>query len=118
MAAPATTVPLVLLALLAAPACGGEAARCGSGSWRAGALEIHHLALGQADATLIVSPEGQSLLVDVGEAHPGSAEGAVTVGTAVERILGCRRLDGVLISHFHLDHVGAIGAGGLWHLVA
>ena len=111
---------LAAAGLLTIAGCGGEGAgggRCGTGSWRPGALEIHHLGLGQADATLIVSPEGRSLLVDVGEAHPASADGAMMVGAALERILGCRRLDTVLITHFHLDHVGAVGVGGLWHLV-
>jgi beta-lactamase superfamily II metal-dependent hydrolase len=98
------------------PACGGGSAACGTGSWQPGNLEIHHLALGQADATLIVAPDGSSLLVDAGEPQPESAQGARKVGAEVERILGCRRLDQVLITHFHLDHAGAVGTGGLWHL--
>ena len=104
------------LALLA-PACGGEPERCGSGSWRPGTLELHHLAIGQADATLMVGPDGRSLLVDAGESHPDSSAGAAAVGEAIRRVLGCRRLDGALVTHFHLDHVGAVGRGGLWHLV-
>jgi hypothetical protein len=31
--------------------------------------------------------------------------------------LGCTSLDYVVISHFHLDHIGYVGYGGLWHLV-
>jgi beta-lactamase superfamily II metal-dependent hydrolase len=107
-------------------ACGGSGGGvCGTGSWSSGALEIHHFAVGQADATLLVGPSGRSLLVDVGEssasaeaAGAGLHAGADQIGQKVEAVLGCRRLDAVLSTHFHLDHVGAVGAGGLWHLIA
>jgi beta-lactamase superfamily II metal-dependent hydrolase len=91
---------------------------CGTGSWRPGWLEIHHLDLGQADATLIVGPTGRTLLVDAGEARWDGDGGALTIGDYVRRVLGCARLDQVLITHFHVDHVGYPGLGGLWHLVA
>jgi beta-lactamase superfamily II metal-dependent hydrolase len=93
----------------------GEA--CGSGTWRPGALEIHHLALGQGEATLVVAPTGRTLLVDAGEGGWDATEGARALGAYLEKVLGCRRIDHVLLTHFHLDHVGSVGAGGLWHLV-
>jgi hypothetical protein len=117
------TVALVILA----PACGpgrpadgrsdGAAGVCGAGSWQPGALEIHHLAMGQADATLFIGPTGRTLLVDAGETAWDSAAGASTVGAYVLALTGCRHLDYVLLTHFHLDHVGYVGRGGLWHLV-
>jgi hypothetical protein len=66
-----------------------------------------------------VSPTGRTLLVDVGETHFRDDKGAVAVGAYVERVLGsgCRRLDHVVVTHFHLDHIGYVGEGGLWHLV-
>jgi beta-lactamase superfamily II metal-dependent hydrolase len=94
----------------------GAAEACGSGTWRRGDLEIHHLAIGQADATLVVSPTGRTLMVDLGEETPLSSRGAQRVAATLEGTLGCRRLDYVLITHFHLDHVGQPGVGGLWHL--
>jgi hypothetical protein len=111
-------VPLALaLALTTSAGCGGDERRCGGGSWQPGALEIHHFAIGQADATLLVGPGGETLLVDLGETAPERSAGAERVGAAIERVLGCRRLDQALITHFHLDHAGAVGQGGLWHLV-
>jgi beta-lactamase superfamily II metal-dependent hydrolase len=116
---------LVWAACCCFAACGGAGAGvCGSGSWQPGTLEIHHFALGQADATLLVGPTGRALLVDVGESAGGTEAGgeglhagAEQVGANVERVLGCRQIDAVLVTHFHLDHVGAAGHGGLWHLL-
>ncbi len=104
-----------LLALVGT--CAEAEETCGSGTWRPGTLEIHHFDLGQADATLIVSPTGQTLLVDAGEASADSSEGATRVGRRVREILGCRDIDQAVITHFHVDHAGAVGTGGLWHLV-
>ena len=103
---------------------GGQAATsaadtgvCGSGSWRPGWLEIHHIDGGEAVSTLIVSPAGRSLLIDAGEAAWDSDAGAKIAGSYMRSVLGCATLDYVLLSHFHLDHVGFPGRGGLWHLV-
>jgi beta-lactamase superfamily II metal-dependent hydrolase len=92
----------------ASPTKGASNSSCGSGSWVAGTLEIHHIDVGQADATLIVSPSGKSLLFDVG---------ASSAGAYIEGVLGCKQLDYVAISHFHDDHIGSVGGGGLWNLV-
>jgi hypothetical protein len=89
---------------------------CGSGTWRRGWLEIHHIDAGEAMATLIVSPVGRTMLVDAGEADWDRTAGAQLVGGYLRKVLGCDRLDYGLISHFHVDHVGFPGHGGLWHL--
>jgi competence protein ComEC len=90
---------------------------CTGGSWQRGALEIHHLDLGQADATLFVGPTGRSLLIDAGEVRWDEDAGAATVGAYVREVLGCARIDAVIVTHFHVDHAGYPGRGGLWHLV-
>jgi beta-lactamase superfamily II metal-dependent hydrolase len=97
-------------------------ATCGTGAWTPGtwtpgSLEIHHINVGQGDAALVVGPTGRTLLIDVGEPRWESSEGARRVGTSARRVLGCARIDTVLITHFHLDHVGMPDKGGLWHLV-
>jgi beta-lactamase superfamily II metal-dependent hydrolase len=90
---------------------------CGSGSWVSGNLEIHHIDIGQADSTLIVGPTGRTLLVDAGEAYWNSHQKADIIGPYIEGVLGCKELNYVLITHFHLDHIGYVDYGGLWHLV-
>jgi beta-lactamase superfamily II metal-dependent hydrolase len=90
---------------------------CGTGTWTAGNLEIHHINIGQGDATLIVGPTGQSLLFDAGESYWNSSIDAERAGPYIEGVLGCKELDYVVISHFHVDHIGYVGYGGLWHLV-
>lgn len=90
---------------------------CGTGTWTSGNLEIHHINIGQGDATLIVSPAGKSLLFDAGESTWNSSTKAQIIGPYIGTVLGCKSLDYVLISHFHLDHIGYAGYGGLWHLV-
>jgi competence protein ComEC len=72
----------------------------------AGKLSIHFLSVGQGEATLVRFPDGRNMLVDGG----GNArEGAQDVG---ERLiapalwkLGVKRLDYLVLSHPHPDHV-------------
>lgn len=90
---------------------------CGTGTWTAGNLEIHHINIGQGDSTLIVGPTGKSLLFDAGESYWNSSIDAQTIGPYIENVLGCKELDYVVISHFHVDHIGYVGYGGLWNLV-
>lgn len=90
---------------------------CGTGTWTPGNLEIHHINIGQGDATLMVGPTGRSMLFDAGETYWNSSIDARVMGPYIESVLGCKELDYVLITHFHLDHIGYVGYGGLWHLV-
>src|SRR5262245_26319873 len=94
----------ITLALLVATGCGAPPEECGQGSWRPGSLEVHHLALGQADATLLVGPTGKTLLADAGEPRWDGDAGARAAGAYLRAVLGCGRLDTVLVTHFHVDH--------------
>jgi beta-lactamase superfamily II metal-dependent hydrolase len=98
-------------------ATNGSAGECGTGTWVDGNLEIHHINIGQGDATLIVGPTGRSLLFDAGESYWNSSADAEKIGPYIEGVLGCKQLDYVVISHFHCDHIGYVGYGGLWNLV-
>lgn len=71
-----------------------------AGTWTPGTLEIHTIDVGQGDATLIVSPEGKSMLIDV------NAGSAARVASYIQGVLGHKNLDYVIVSHYHADHMG------------
>jgi len=71
-----------------------------------GLLRIYSIDVEGGQATLFVAPSGQSLLVDTG--WPGNdARDAIRIAAAMHdaHIL---RIDHVLITHYHDDHVGGI----------
>ena len=67
-------------------------------------LEIFFIDVEGGQATLIVSPSGQSMLVDTG--WPGySNRDANRIAVAAKKA-GLKKIDYVFITHFHTDHVG------------
>lgn len=63
-------------------------------------LEIHHLNVGQADSTLILTPNGKTILIDAG---------TQTAGQKIVSYLkkaGISTIDRLVITHAHADHVG------------
>jgi beta-lactamase superfamily II metal-dependent hydrolase len=56
-------------------------------------------------ATLIVSPSGESLLVDTG--FPVNGRDADRIAAAAKQA-GVSRIDYLVITHYHLDHVGGV----------
>jgi competence protein ComEC len=76
-----------------------------------GRLTLTMLDVGQGDALLLRGPSGQTMLIDGGgeiEGRPtGYDVGARRVVPALRR-LGVRRIDVVMLSHPHEDHVGGL----------
>ena len=69
-------------------------------------LRIFSIDVEGGQATLIVTPQGQSLLVDTG--WPGfQGRDAERIAAAVKSAR-LKRIDFVLITHFHRDHVGGV----------
>jgi competence protein ComEC len=70
-----------------------------------GELTIHHLDVGQADATLLVTPNGETVLIDTGDWRQDGTE----VIAALES-LGVERIDHLVATHGHADHIGGHAA--------
>lgn len=87
------------------------------GTWTPGTLEIHVLNIGQGESQLIVGPTGKTLLIGVSEDNWNTNQGATFVASEIRRITGSSHLDYVMPSHWHLDHMGYAGYGGIWSLL-
>ncbi len=84
-----------------------------------GVMEVTAIDVGQGDSLLVVSPEGRTMLVDAGGPVGGvketaEAQAAFDVG---EEIVSpylwsrrMRRLDVMVLSHAHSDHMGGMAA--------
>lgn len=98
-------LPLVSVWLAA---CGG------SGTENAAAdpakpLEIYWIDVEGGAATLIVTPAGQTILMDAG--WPGNDDrDAKRIVDVLEHEVGRKELDYFITSHFHVDHAGGIPA--------
>lgn len=71
-----------------------------------GKLQIYFIDVEGGQATLFVTPAGESLLVDTGwqDNHGRDADRIV----AAAKKAGISKIDYVLITHFHEDHVGGV----------
>ena len=69
-------------------------------------LQIYFIDVEGGQATLVLSPSGQSLLIDTG--WPGYEGRDADRIIAVAHQLGLKQIDYVLITHYHRDHVGGV----------
>src|SRR5206468_2359764 len=69
-------------------------------------LQIFFVDVEGGQATLVVTPSGQSLLIDTGWPGFGGRDAGRIVSAA--KAAGADRIDYVLITHFHRDHVGGV----------
>nr|WP_276256458.1 ComEC/Rec2 family competence protein [Halovivax sp. TS33] len=71
----------------------------------AGELEIHHIDVGQADSTLLVTPDGETILIDTGD---WPQDGSDVIAYLEAR--GIDRIDHLVATHSHADHIGGHAA--------
>ena len=75
----------------------------------AGTLDIYWIDVEGGASTLIVTPGGQSVLMDTGFDGFNDRD-ASRIARVVREDAGLKRIDHVLISHFHGDHAGGLAA--------
>jgi beta-lactamase superfamily II metal-dependent hydrolase len=68
-------------------------------------LDIYWIDVEGGAATLIVTPAGESLLIDAG--NPGGRDAGRIHKVATE-VAGLKRIDHLLVTHFHGDHFGGV----------
>jgi len=71
-----------------------------------GSLRIYFIDVEGGQATLFVSPAGQSLLIDAGWPDSNARDAARIVGAA--KTAGIAQIDYLLVTHYHDDHVGGV----------
>jgi competence protein ComEC len=67
-------------------------------------LEVYFIDVEGGQATLFVAPSGESMLVDTGWAGFNNRDADRIAGAA--RHAGVKRIDYLVITHYHADHVG------------
>lgn len=69
-------------------------------------LQIYFIDVEGGQATLVIAPNGQSVLIDTG--WPGYDGRDADRIISAARLAGLQQIDYVLITHYHRDHVGGV----------
>ncbi len=93
-------LPLILLAWSFAPPNMIHA--------QSGTMDIYVIDAEGGGGTLVVSPSGESMLIDAGFRRPDDRDAKRIY--AVTQAAGLQRIDNFLLTHFHADHVGGLPA--------
>jgi competence protein ComEC len=99
----ATAAGMAVVVLGAGPVAAGMVAG------ERGSLELHFLDVGQGDAIAIRTPADRWVVVDAGPADPRFDAGERRVLPFL-RARGVRRLEAMILTHPHLDHIGGAPA--------
>ena len=70
-----------------------------------GKLQLHFMDVGQGDGAVLISPQGQVVLFDAGE---DMRVKSCDKPLAYLKQLGVSKIDYVVVSHYHFDHIGCI----------
>lgn len=97
-------MPIILLAVLVITAGWYQYGRVlpGQKPLEGNLLKVHFINVGQGDSTLIQTPDGRTMLVDAGDQEHGDRL------VAYLRNKGVGRIDLLVITHPHADHIGGM----------
>jgi competence protein ComEC len=93
-------IPALAASLLLAGLCASAAAAAGN------SLRIYSIDVEGGQCTLLVTPAGASLLIDSG--WPGNNGRDADRVQAAMRDAGITKIDHLLVTHYHMDHVGGV----------
>jgi beta-lactamase superfamily II metal-dependent hydrolase len=93
---------LCIIVVLSVGLCAARSASQSSGS-----LQFYVVDVEGGKSMLVVSPSGESLLVDTGNIGDGAHRDASRI-LAAARDAGLQRIDHLITTHWHRDHVGAM----------
>ena len=83
-------------------------------------LKIFVFDVGQGDSQLLLFPSGYSILIDAGEPGGTTNQEGVNgkyLAKRIEEILGKKKIDVFVLTHYHIDHMGGYEIGGIWYLI-
>ena len=73
-------------------------------------LNIYMIDVEGGGGTLIVSPSGESLLIDSGSGSHDRARDTKRIADLARNVAHIQKIDYVLITHYHGDHIGGVYA--------
>ena len=71
-------------------------------------LEIYVIDVEGGKAVLVVSPTGQSMLIDAGWPASNSRQASTERIVEAAKAAGLKRIDYLVITHFDIDHIGDV----------
>lgn len=93
-------------------------------AWSEGYMDIHHISTGRGECVFAILPDGTTMMIDAGEIGPSprvtdarpddsksAGEWITRYISHMMRPLPGKKLDYILLTHFHNDHMGDVRLG-------
>ncbi|SHI81540.1 MBL fold metallo-hydrolase [Desulfosporosinus lacus] len=96
-------LPIIIFSVFGLSGCGrAEIAPAQTVTGTNGILQVHFIDVGQADSILLISPDGESILIDGGNNDDGPEV------VSYLKSQGVKELSAIVATHPHEDHIGGL----------